>query len=183
VLLFPPLAIWFVVRHWPRTFRPALVILVGAMIALSPYAYTQIANRFIDFGPWEKTVDGEQHLTLTGWDRDDYSLIRARPNVAVLQMANRDVTDETLDHLRGLEQLRELDLNNTQVTDAGLAKLKELPALRSLRLRGTQITDEGFREHLMTLPELRELDVRDTAVKSATMRDWRRAKSGRRGTP
>jgi len=42
----------------------------------------------------ERLVDGQAHLTLTGWDRDDYSVLQARPQTVVLQMANADVTDE-----------------------------------------------------------------------------------------
>ena len=35
-----------------------------------PPAYQLLAP--IDLGPREKMVDGERHITLTGWDRKDY---------------------------------------------------------------------------------------------------------------
>jgi hypothetical protein len=87
-------------------------------------------------------------------------------------MANADVSDQTLEHLRGMAQLRELDLNDTSITDAGLATLAGLPNLQILRLRATAVTDSGFRTHLLDKETLRELDVRETAIASKTMREW-----------
>jgi hypothetical protein len=95
-------------------------------------------------------------------------------------MANADVTDQTLEYLRNLQRLRELDLNNTQVTDRGLLVLKELPSLESLRLQNTRITDQGFQECLSQKESLRQLDLRGTEVSPDTVRLWREAKSGRR---
>ena len=96
-------------------------------------------------------MDGELHVTLTGWDRHRPSTpaFCAGPAVVVLQMANPDVTDDTLDYLSGMAQLRELDLNDTAVTDAGLAKLARLGTLQSLRLKDTAITDAGFRDTVL----------------------------------
>jgi len=94
-------------------------------------------------------------------------------------LANPDVTDETLKHLRGMSRLQELDLNDTQVTDAGLKLIAQLPKLQRLRLRGTRITDAGFRESLMPLELLRNVDVTRTAVKGSTLREWKKAQTGR----
>ncbi len=88
-------------------------------------------------------------------------------------MANPDVTDETLVHLRGLTDLASLDLNDTQITDAGLPLLGQLPKLETLRLRGTKITDAGFRKYLADKASLREVDVRGTQVSGQTMRAWK----------
>ena len=100
----------------------------------------------IDLGPREKIVDGQRHITLTGWDRKDYGFLGSKRDVVVLQMANPDVTDQTLEHLKGMNRLKELDLNNTQVTDAGLKVLSDLPALATLRLKNTKVTDQGFQD-------------------------------------
>jgi hypothetical protein len=35
--------------------------------------------------------------------------------IIVLQIADADVTDQTLDHLAGMANLRELDLNDSQI--------------------------------------------------------------------
>ena len=63
-------------------------------------------------------------------------------------MANADVTDGTLESLKEMKALQELDLNGTQVTDAGLKILKELPSLTRLRLAHTKISDQGFQDLL-----------------------------------
>jgi Leucine-rich repeat (LRR) protein len=179
VLLLPPLALIFLFAHWRNASRPFLACLAGSAVlglAFAVGAYGVAAN----LGPLEREVDGELHVTLTGWDRHDYSVLEHKPAIVVLQMANADVTDETLRHLRGLRQLRELDLNNTQVSDEGLNVLKELPNLQFLKLQNTRITDAGFRASLATMESLERLDLRGTDVNPATARGWREAKNGRR---
>jgi hypothetical protein len=179
---FPPLVFVFVFMHWPRARGPLGLALSGGVVLAAPFAINRIGQHFIDYGPRDKLVDGEQHVTLTGWDRPpaEYAGLRARPAIVVLQMANPDVTDDTLDNLDGMTKLRELDLNDTKVTDAGLAKLARVPTLETLRLKGTAITDAGFRERLMPLDKLRELDLRGTKVTGATVREWKAARPDRR---
>lgn len=181
-LLLPPLAVVFLFVHWSRARRPFGLALLGAVVLAAPFAINRLGQHFIDYGPRDKIVDGEQHVTLTGWDRppSEYAGLRARPAVVVLQMANPDVTDETLDNLADMTRLRELDLNDTAITDAGLVKLARLPALEALRLRNTAITDDGFREHLMPLESLRLLVLTGTNVTGATAREWKAAKADRR---
>jgi hypothetical protein len=180
LLFVPPLALVYIFRHRRKAIAPLLVMLLGGAVIASPFAINYYNEHFVSLGPRERVVDGELHITLTGWDGDDYSILRSRPKTVVLQMANADVTDQTLENLRGMKLLRELDLNNTRVTDQGLLVLKELHALESLRLSKTKITDEGFQTHLAPLAGLRELDLRETAVKSATVRAWKAAREGRK---
>jgi hypothetical protein len=134
----------------------------------------------VDLGPRERLVEDERHLTLTGWDRHDYGLLADRPDVVVLQMANADVTDETLIALPRFDRLRELDLNDTAITDAALAWIAALPALERLRLANTAITETGFRTALMPHERLRELDLQGTAVSADTVSAWMGAAPGRR---
>ncbi len=134
----------------------------------------------IDLGPRERVVDGQRHITLTGWDRKDYGFLRSKQDVAILQMANPDVTDQTLELIKGLNKLKDLDLTNTQVTDAGLKVLKDLPALDTLRLKNTRITDKGFLEQLASKESLLKLDLTGTQVRHETAETWRKAKQGRR---
>jgi hypothetical protein len=94
-------------------------------------------------------------------------------------MANADVDDHTLEHLRGMAHLRELDLNDSQVTDDGLSVLAELPVLEVLRLARTRITDAGFQKHLAAKDSLNRLDLTGTGVKGPTKRAWKKAKAGR----
>jgi Leucine-rich repeat (LRR) protein len=138
----------------------------------------------VDLAPIEARVEGERHLTATGSDRKADSDLALKPDLTVLQMANSpDVSDRTLESLRGLKVLKELDLNDTQVTDAGLTVLRDLPALESLRLARTKVTDKGFREALFDKDSLMQLDLQGTRVSRETMRAWRDAKPGRKVLP
>jgi hypothetical protein len=143
-----------------------------------PPIYTRLTP--IDLGPRDKIVDGERHVTLTGWDRKDYSILQRIPDAVVLQMANADVTDSVIEPLATIENLRELDLNDTKVTDAGLATLGSLSRLERLRLRGTAITDQGFGTAIAPLESLREIDLRATGVSRDAVQRWKSAKPGRR---
>lgn len=176
-----PQALVFGAKH-PKPARwPFLVMFLGVLLLAIPYVLNLVNRYFIDLEPFEQVVAGERHVTLTGWARKDYdATIRKRPDVVVLQMANADVTDETLKSLEGLDRLKELDLSKSAITDEGLAILAQLPALESLRLSDTAITDEGFHEHLMGLKKLKELDLRRTEVKSSTVRDWKKDRPERK---
>lgn len=178
VLLVPPTGLLFAPLHWPAARRPFLLGLVGLVAAATP----PVLNRLmpVDLGPYEVMVEGERHLTLTGWDRDDYGVLRGRGDVVVLQMANADVTDETLALVAELKGLRELDLSGSQVTDGGLVRLAGLPRLERLRLANTGITDAGFQAYLATHPTLKELDLRGTQVSREAIAAWRGAQAGRR---
>lgn len=177
--VFAPAGLYFVAKHYRRVKRPCQLAIVAVVLIAVPFAVNAVVQR-IDLGPREKIVDGETHITLTGWDGKDYTILRERPQVAVLQMANGDVTDQTLESLRGFRRLKEIDLNDTQITDAGLTILKDLPVLATLRLKGTKITDDGFQRELAEKETLMELDVRETAVASKSLRQWKNAKEGRK---
>jgi hypothetical protein len=147
------------------------IMLASLLVAATPALYTLYVP--LNLGPREQIVDGQRHLTLTGWDRKDYSFLRLKPDVVVLQMANQDVTDSTLENLKGLKDLTELDLSDTQITDAGLLVLNDLPALETLRLARTKITDHGFQTALLRKESLVKLDVQKTGVRAETIKDWR----------
>jgi len=178
VLLGVP-ALFFIPLHWRRARWPTCTLLLGALVTGLPYAVNFYHERYIDLGPREKMVAGELHLTLTGWDGKDYAILESKPNMVVLQIANPDVTDDTLEYLRGFQKLRELDLNDTKVTDGGLPIIAELPALRELRMRGTKITDEGFHKFLSGKESLTKLDMRGTSVASKSLRAWKSSREGR----
>jgi hypothetical protein len=177
-LVVPPVGLVFAGRH-PRKGVPPLVLFgLSFLVAALPALYTLFVP--LDLGPREKLVEGQRHLTLTGWDRKDYTLLKFKPDVVVLQMANPDVTDQSLEPLKEMKSLQDLDLSGTQVTDAGLEILKGLPALATLRLARTKITDQGFRDALSPKDSLMQLDLRGTEVGKETARAWKEAKAGRR---
>ena len=177
LVLFPPAAIVFVAQHFFAARAPARLLLTAAMVVALPFALSYYERHFLPLEPFEQLVDGQLRITLTGLEKFDYAKLRQKPTVVVLQMANSDVTDQTLEHLRGLERLSELDLNGTQVTDQGLATVAALPKLTTLRLARTPITDEGFRQHLMPKDSLKKLDLTGVEVKSKTKREWKNLQS------
>ena len=147
-----------------------LFIGLGASCIVTPMIYTRM--QIIDLGPRVTLVQGEKHITLTGWDETNYAVLMSHPETIVLQMANEDVTDETLDYLSGMANLRELDLNHTQVTDRGMTQLAKLNSLEILRLRATGVTDEGVKQ-LERLPLLNRLDLRETAISHEAVARWK----------
>jgi hypothetical protein len=180
LLLFPPAALVFICVHFRRSLAPLALFVAAGLVIGAPYAVNSFIVHHVDLGPYERIVDGERNLTLTGWDRKDYSVLDDKSDAVVLQMANADVDDGTLEHIRNMKRLRELDLNDTQVSDAGLAVLAELPNLQTLRLRNTKITDEGFQKLLAGKESLMELDLQGTQVASKTLRAWKAAREGRK---
>ena len=179
IIAFPPVAIGFFAKHSSRSLAPSLLMFFGVVMTAGPSLYTKYKP--VDLGPRAAVVNGELHLTLTGWDRKDYSVLRGRSSAVVLQMANNDVSDATLDELTSMRGLRELDLNNTKVTDAGLKAFREqFPALESLKLSGTSVSDLGLNEYLAPMESLKQLDLRGTKVTGDAVKAWKDAKPGRR---
>ena len=155
---------------------PLASFLVCLLVAALPAIYTLSVPP--DTSARERDVGGQEHLTLTGSDPKTAPDMKQKQDVAVLQMANPDVNDQSLEALKGMKLLRELDLNGSQVTDAGLETLKDLPALAKLRLARTKITDKGFRSALFAKESLMELDLRGTQVSRETTQAWHDAKPG-----
>ncbi|WP_165220561.1 hypothetical protein [Aquisphaera insulae] len=165
-------------RNWRKGLAPLGLIALGLALITFPAIYRLLMP--IDLGPRERIVDGERHITITGWDRKDYGWLGSKRDVVVLQMANPDVTDATLQGLRGMDRLKELDISNTAVTDAGLDVLKDLPALATLRLKNTKVTDGGFKGALGGKESLMQLDLSGTGVGKETVDEWKKARAGRR---
>ncbi len=129
VVVFLPVALpIFIIRHFKPAAWPLALMMAGLAVGSASIIYNKVTP--IDLGPYEKVVGDEVHLTLTGWDRKDYSILTAKPEVVVLQMANPDVTDTTLINLKGMSKLRELDISGSQVDDDGLKELEALAAWR-----------------------------------------------------
>lgn len=159
-----------------RLVAPLALLGAGLVLGLAPFATQRAYLAVVGLGERERIIDGEQAVNLTGWDRRDYAILAAKPDVAILEMGNPDVTDETLELLAALPQLRELTLNDTAVTDEGLAGLARLPRLESLRIARTQVTPEGVRRFLdAPPPRLRQIDVSGNDVPTAILRRWKNA--------
>lgn len=157
--------------------RPLTVILAGIVIGAIPFAADHAYEFVFGLGERERIIDGERHLTLTGWSRQDYVAVLSRKtDVVVLELGNPDVTDETLTLLSNMPKLKELTLNDSVVTDAGLEILKKLPALESLRLARTRITKEGIAAFLTEPPpKLLQIDVSGNSIPASALRKWKNA--------
>ena len=164
-------------RREARALLVPLALLGGGLVlGATPFVYQRAYQAIVGFGERERVIDGERAITLTDWDRDDYSLLAERPDTVILEMGNPDVTDETLEPLLEMPRLRELTLNDSQVGDAGLATLARLPALEALRLARTKVTPEGLKRFLETPPaNLRLIDVSGNGIPTRILRAWKNA--------
>lgn len=163
-------------RDVRRLVAPSLLLAGGLVVGAVPFAYQHLYLAIVGLGERERVIDGERYLNLTGWDREGYTILTERPDVAVLEMGNPDVTDATLTLLTDLPRLRELTLSDTAVTDASLATLARLPALETLRLARTQITPAGLQAFLeQPPPRLVQLDVSGLGIPAKMLRDWKNA--------
>lgn len=171
-------ALGVLVRRKPvrRLLAPLALAGLGLVVGLTPFVAQRAYLALVGLGERERMVDGARALNLTGWDRGGYEILATKPDVAILEMGNSDVTDATLDLLQGLPLLRELTLNDTAVTDAGLAALARLPRLESLRIARTKVTPEGVQRFLdAPPPNLRQIDVSGNDVPAAILRRWKNA--------
>jgi uncharacterized protein (TIGR02996 family) len=89
-----------------------------------------------------------------------------------LVLEDMPVTGAGLAHLEPLRQLRSLNLTHTQVGDAGISHLRGMSGLEELRLWDTPITDAGL-EHLRDLRQLKVLDLAFTQVTDAGLEHLR----------
>jgi hypothetical protein len=178
-LLFSPVGLLFLIFHFRKAWLPIAVMLLGVATIASPF----VLSHFIkpDLGPYH-SVDPEGHLviSLNGWDRTDYSILRHYPEAYKLQMSNADVNDQTLEYIRDMKDLRELELDRSKITDAGLAVLAGMPHLEVLKLRDTKVTEKGFQDHIVPLASLKLIDLRGTEVSLASQAAWRKAVKGRK---
>jgi len=170
------LAVAFGRRQARRLLVPLALLGGGLVVGAVPFAAQTVYLRLVGLGERERLIDGARAITLTGWDRDDYSILATKPDVAILEMGNPDVTDQTLELLTEHAALRELTLNDSDVSDAGLATLARLPALETLRIARTRVTPEGLRRFLdAPPPNLRQIDVSGNDIPTAILRQWKNA--------
>ena len=101
------------------------------------------------------------HGTWRGLDLATPAGLRAVQNdagIGLLILRNADVSDDGMQHVAKLNNLRILSLHNTGVSDEGLKELAALPHLEELDLRLSLVSDEGIK-HLLEFPALAKLDL------------------------
>jgi len=161
-----------------RLRKPLLLMAIGLCLAAAPPIIGKLVP--IDLGPHEQMVDGERHLTLTGWDRKDYDVLRQKTDTARLQMANADVTDATVALLADYSKLKYLDVSNSQVDDQGLETVSRLTTLDTLYLNNTKVTAAGVEKHLTNHPALKVIWLRGTGITKDTADKVKAGLPGRR---
>jgi len=97
-----------------------------------------------------------------GLKDDDLAVLKHFPGLEELELYAPLITDQAIDHLRGIKSLRELSLYQTQVTGRGLKGLSGIP-LEKLVLCGPDVTDETM-EALAAFPGLRKMIISETSV-------------------
>ena len=130
--------------------RRILAAFALASVGLAVGLTTFVAQRvyLMEVGLGERVIDGERAVNLTGWDREGYDILAEKPNVAILEIGNANVTDET----------------------------PELPKMESLRIARTKVTPEGIRRFLdAPPPRLGQIDVSGNGVPTAILRCWKNA--------
>lgn len=106
-----------------------------------------------------------RHLDLT-MTRPDPSYDRPR------------LSDATIDKIKGLDNLEELNLVDVDITDSGLKRFPRLPGLRFLDLTGTKITGAGLASLLEQLPALETLGLERTSTSREDVEAVWRARPG-----
>ena len=103
------------------------------------------------------------HLGQACGDAELEALRDLAPQVAWLNLARTGITDDGLDVVSALPELRRLDLSGTRVSDAGVARLAGLAQLEILNLHGTAVSDASL-EALAELGKLERLYAWSTDV-------------------
>ena len=116
----------------------------------------------------DSTNDGSQIVSLflgstTLSDEVVLDLIETMPYLRTLVIRQGLVGDRFLEGLKDVDGLEYVELNGTNVTNDGLQHLLPLTNLRELYLNGTAITDDGL-EDFPPLWGLRQLSFENTRV-------------------
>jgi WD40 repeat protein/Leucine-rich repeat (LRR) protein len=145
------------VRSMPLLPGPRPALPQGGVMAVAVLGI-EVRESVWDPGPRPVVeVNFVLHVTDT-----DLAYLKWLPNLRTLTfgLGSKNVTDDSLKHLRKLTNLEQLSLFNTRVTGTGFEHLKGLPKLRELCFGGHRepITDASF-QHLKGLTNLEKLVI------------------------
>jgi Leucine-rich repeat (LRR) protein len=94
---------------------------------------------------------------------DDVTILKGLPNLRVLSLHGRGLTDVGVSRLTSFTDLQLLELSDTALDDEGAELLASFPNLIGLNVSGTDITDEGLCT-IGNLSRLETLMLRSTHV-------------------
>jgi hypothetical protein len=115
---------------------------------------------------------GVSFLNAHGQDHsgEDLQLVRHFPEVAELFFGGNRITNEDLQVLRDLRQIKRLYiLWSPNVTDEGMANLDNLTEVETLAIDFTPVSDDGLK-HLSSMSNLQFLSLAGTNVKGKGLR-------------
>lgn len=92
--------------------------------------------------------------------------LRGLENLRGLRLLGAPLTDAAIDRLAGLKNLERINLDSPRLGDAAAAALGKLASLQQVRLANAQITDAGLKE-LAKLTALRYLILDGTQIGDA----------------
>lgn len=84
------------------------------------------------------------HLNDSELTNDDLQCLSGLPDIRVLDLSRTKITDHAIAHLASLRKLESLALDGTLIEGPGLVHLQSLQLLDNLTLANTRITDEGL---------------------------------------
>lgn len=101
---------------------------------------------FQPLGWWVETFPGRDEVFLSAGphyraiDDTAFAPIAAHGSVIHILAKGDQLTDRSLQQLRGADRLRQLYLTGAQITDEGVAALEELPRLRYVEIQSPHLT-------------------------------------------
>jgi hypothetical protein len=118
---------------------------VGWLVAFPAYKRHRAVQEIERVSGWvESETVGPQWLQKLGFGFD---------RVWMVYLVGTEITDDGLQHLSSLTNLKCLSLSGTHVSDDGLKHLSGLTNLEYLFLVNTQVTDDGVKMLQESLPE------------------------------
>jgi hypothetical protein len=79
-LVMPPVSLVSATRHPRQGILPTGLFVLSLLVAAAPALYTLLVP--LELKPRHKLVEGQRHLTLTGWDRKDYSILKHNADIS-----------------------------------------------------------------------------------------------------
>jgi len=98
----------------------------------------------------------------------------AQMNLKWLRVKSTRITDDGLQYLAGMTELKALELNDNNITDFGLIHLSGMAQLEEVDISFTKITDSGL--HLFYgLPNLKSIGLKGLNLSQASLDELRQA--------
>lgn len=132
------------------------------LAAVSPITPEQ-ERAIKDLGGLLKINNTYLHLNKPSLTDEDLQAVFELQNLKFLDLSGTQISDRTLNDLEKLKNLDSVNLSNTGITDAGLAALAELKKMRRVNVNHTQVTDKGI-QCLCDLQQLTSLYANSTQI-------------------